>query len=157
VTDHHVIKLSSLHEMTNLPLGNPNPLSQLLWRFQSLIRFVFLGHLSPCHSGLFEHNLSRPDRVSATHTRERSLRVALGANCSSSAVSWFAFRWPVRRPVRFTLRDLSAVMAQALSASLRRKSSIARRSSFCSLTWMLSADGCIGGNPPRHHLAPDSH
>jgi hypothetical protein len=40
-----MIELSRLYEMTDLSLGNPNPLGELFWRFQSLIRFKPLGHL----------------------------------------------------------------------------------------------------------------
>jgi len=44
--DHYVIESSRLHEMTNLPFGNANPLGELLWRFQPFICVVLIGHLS---------------------------------------------------------------------------------------------------------------
>jgi hypothetical protein len=41
--DHHVIEFARLHEVPDLPLGNANPLSKLLWRFQPLVCLVLFG------------------------------------------------------------------------------------------------------------------
>jgi hypothetical protein len=59
-----MIELSRLYEMTDLSLGNPNPLGELFWRFQSLIRFKSLSHLllqpAPSHRTLASGNAELP-------------------------------------------------------------------------------------------------
>jgi len=41
-TDHYMLKLTSLNQVTDLALGKPNMRGELLWRFQPILQLARL-------------------------------------------------------------------------------------------------------------------
>ena len=87
-----MIEVSLSNEMTDLSLGNPNALGKLFWRFQSLIRFMSLNHLSlqPAPSRRTpprERRASDPGAITVEGCARPGVRIAHQVSCGGLSLA----------------------------------------------------------------------